>query len=178
MSRSKLVVKGEKYDSSDRVRADRTDLLYSHIPEGETLVSIKDLNVTYRTDEKTTVAVDDLSFDIKKGELVSIVGPSGCGKSTILRCISGLLQPTSGEILIGGNKYKVASAAAGAAGSASLIFQPCVAPQTTKTKPTMNATSARARRGVSSTSSTGVSGRASSAPYIKLAVGSLRILRA
>jgi len=117
MSRSKLVVKGDKYDSSDRVRADRTDLLYSHIPEGETLVSIKDLNVTYRTDEKTTVAVDDLSFDIKKGELVSIVGPSGCGKSTILRCISGLLQPTSGEILIGGNKCTTAGSDRG------MVFQ-------------------------------------------------------
>ncbi|MBR2255570.1 MAG: ABC transporter ATP-binding protein [Candidatus Methanomethylophilaceae archaeon] len=117
MSRSKLVVKGEKYDSSDRVRADRTDLLYSHIPEGETLVSIKDLNVTYRTDEKTTVAVDDFSFDIKKGELVSIVGPSGCGKSTILRCISGLLQPTSGEILIGGNKCTTAGSDRG------MVFQ-------------------------------------------------------
>jgi len=103
MSKSEMVIEGERYKSSDRIRADRTDLLYKDIPEGETLVEIKDLNVVYRSDDKTTVAVDDLSFDIKKGELVSIVGPSGCGKSTILRCISGLLQPTSGEIRIGGN---------------------------------------------------------------------------
>ncbi len=101
MSKTEMVIEGERYDSKDRVRADRTDQLYADIPQGETLVKIENLNVTYRTDEKTTVAVNNLSFDIKKGELISIVGPSGCGKSTILRCISGLLQPTSGTITIG-----------------------------------------------------------------------------
>jgi len=49
------------------------------------------------------VAVDDFTLDIKKGELVAIVGPSGCGKTTILRCIAGLLQPTSGTVKIGDN---------------------------------------------------------------------------
>ena len=92
-----IVILGKKYSSKDRVRADRTDKLYEDIPEGETLLKIEDLNVTYRTDNSTTVAVDNISFDIKKGELLSIVGPSGCGKSTILRCIGGLLQPTSGK---------------------------------------------------------------------------------
>jgi len=101
MSKEELVIEGQKYDSKDRIRADRTDMLYKDIPEGSPLVKIRDLNVTYRTDEKTTVAVDNISFDINKGELISIVGPSGCGKSTILRCISGLLQPTSGTIMIG-----------------------------------------------------------------------------
>lgn len=103
MTKTEIVVEGEKYNSKDRVRADRTDLLYKDIPEGEPLVKVRDLNVTYRTDEKSTVAVDNISFDIRKGELLSIVGPSGCGKSTILRCISGLLQPTSGTIQIGDN---------------------------------------------------------------------------
>lgn len=84
-----------------KTRADRTDDLYRDIPEGETLMKIDKLHVTYRTDENETVAVDDFSLDVKKGELVSIVGPSGCGKTTILRCIAGLLQPTSGTIMIG-----------------------------------------------------------------------------
>jgi len=117
MSKEELVIEGEKYDPSDRVRADRTDLLYEHIPEGDPLVTVRDLNVTYRTDEKTTVAVDNISFDIRKGELVSIVGPSGCGKSTILRCISGLLQPTSGTIMIGDNKCTTAGSDRG------MVFQ-------------------------------------------------------
>jgi NitT/TauT family transport system ATP-binding protein len=98
-----IVVEGNKrVKRSERVRADRTDQLYKDIPEGETLMSIKNLRVVYRTDESETVAVEDFSLDVKKGELVSIVGPSGCGKTTILRCIAGLLQPTSGTITMGG----------------------------------------------------------------------------
>ncbi|MWV64393.1 ATP-binding cassette domain-containing protein [Halorubrum sp. JWXQ-INN 858] len=53
-------------------------------------------------DEGTIVAVDDLSLDIDDGEMIIVVGPSGCGKSTTLRCIAGLTDPTSGEILIDG----------------------------------------------------------------------------
>ncbi|MBQ3685239.1 MAG: ABC transporter ATP-binding protein [Candidatus Methanomethylophilaceae archaeon] len=112
-----IVIKGKRFSSADRVRADRTDKLYEHIPEGEPLVKIENLNVTYRTDEKTTVAVDNLSFNIMKGELVAIVGPSGCGKSTILRCISGLLQPTSGTIMIGDKECTTAGSDRG------MVFQ-------------------------------------------------------
>ena len=97
----KIKIEGEKYKASDRVRADRTDELYKDIPEGGTLMSIDHLRVVYRTDDSETVAVDDFTLDVKKGELISVVGPSGCGKTTILRSIAGLLQPTSGTILIG-----------------------------------------------------------------------------
>ena len=48
-----------------------------------------------------TVAVDDLNIDIKDGELIGLLGPSGCGKSTTLYMISGLKQPTEGEIWFG-----------------------------------------------------------------------------
>ncbi|HAP76413.1 MAG TPA: ABC transporter ATP-binding protein [Acidimicrobiaceae bacterium] len=44
-----------------------------------------------------THAVDDVSFDVRPGEFVSVVGPSGCGKSTLLRIASGLERHTSGE---------------------------------------------------------------------------------
>jgi NitT/TauT family transport system ATP-binding protein len=46
-------------------------------------------------------ALDKVSFQVKKGEFVSLVGPSGCGKSTLLRLISGLISPSSGEIRVG-----------------------------------------------------------------------------
>ena len=105
MSEPKIKIEGEKW-GKQRTRADRTDELYAHIPEGETLMKIENLRVVYRTDDKETVAVDDFTIDVKKGELISIVGPSGCGKTTILRSIAGLLQPTSGTIKIGDNEVK------------------------------------------------------------------------
>lgn len=47
-------------------------------------------------------ALDDISFNINKGELVSLLGPNGAGKSTIIRILCGYLQPDRGEVLING----------------------------------------------------------------------------
>ena len=115
--RPKIKIEGKKYSSADRVRADRTDELYKHIPEGETLMKIENLRVVYRTDDSETVAVDDFTLDVKKGELISIIGPSGCGKTTILRSIAGLLQPTSGRITIDGRECTTAGSDRG------MVFQ-------------------------------------------------------
>lgn len=48
----------------------------------------------------------DISFDIKDGEFLTLLGPSGCGKTTILRCIAGLEDINSGDILLNGNSIK------------------------------------------------------------------------
>ena len=50
----------------------------------------------------TTVGSDNVSFDVKKGEIFVLIGLSGSGKSTIIRCLNMLHQPTSGEILFNG----------------------------------------------------------------------------
>ena len=47
-------------------------------------------------------AVDDVNFEVEKGNLLVLLGPSGCGKTTTLRCVGGLEQPESGEIVIDG----------------------------------------------------------------------------
>ena len=56
------------------------------------------------------LAVDNVSFDVEKGELVSLLGPSGCGKSTILRIIAGLEQPDTGSVFLNGRNVNSLSA--------------------------------------------------------------------
>ncbi|MCB0092299.1 MAG: ATP-binding cassette domain-containing protein [Caldilineaceae bacterium] len=51
---------------------------------------------------KTVRAVDNISFEVQKGELVGYLGPNGAGKSTTIKILSGLLTPTSGEVRING----------------------------------------------------------------------------
>jgi NitT/TauT family transport system ATP-binding protein len=62
-------------------------------------------------------ALDSISFEVMKGEFVSIVGPSGCGKSTLLRIIAGLSRPSSGEVHIDGKPVT------GPASDKGFIFQ-------------------------------------------------------
>nr|WP_308699333.1 ATP-binding cassette domain-containing protein [Mycoplasma zalophi] len=61
-------------------------------------IEIKDLVIDFGD----AIAVDNVSFSINKGELVTLLGPSGSGKSTTLNAISGLLKPTSGKIFFSG----------------------------------------------------------------------------
>lgn len=49
----------------------------------------------------SVTAVDNVSFEVEKGEFLALLGPSGCGKTTILRCIAGLETPDQGDIYIG-----------------------------------------------------------------------------
>ncbi|GAA2287076.1 ABC transporter ATP-binding protein [Streptomyces ruber] len=50
-----------------------------------------------------TTAVDDLSFEVAEGELITLVGPSGCGKTTTMKMVNRLIEPTSGRILLDGD---------------------------------------------------------------------------
>lgn len=72
------------------------------------IISVEDLTFEYvsRNDEtgEETVsrAIDGVSFQIQKGEFVSIVGMNGSGKSTLARCLNGLLLPASGDVFVAG----------------------------------------------------------------------------
>ncbi|MEO8252251.1 MAG: ABC transporter ATP-binding protein [Chloroflexota bacterium] len=66
------------------------------------VVSLSGVNKTFATAGSGTVALTDISLDIRRGEFVSLIGPSGCGKSTLLRLIGDLTEPTAGKIEING----------------------------------------------------------------------------
>lgn len=64
------------------------------------IVKLKDVDLSYFSTNSETPALKKVSFNVQKGDFVSIVGPSGCGKTTILSLISGLLKATSGEVVV------------------------------------------------------------------------------
>lgn len=68
----------------------------------EKILEIKNICKNYQAKNGEIEALKNISFDVKKGEFISIIGPSGCGKSTLLSIISGLENKTSGEIYING----------------------------------------------------------------------------
>lgn len=69
----------------------------------EPLVQVKNLCKYFQVSRTGTLkAVDDVSFDIRKGETVSLVGESGCGKSTTGRCMIRLYEPTKGQVIYDG----------------------------------------------------------------------------
>jgi putative ABC transport system ATP-binding protein len=63
------------------------------------MIKITDLEKIYKTEELQTIALNKLSFEVKKGEFIAVMGPSGCGKSTLLN-ILGLLDDSDGGSFI------------------------------------------------------------------------------
>ena len=74
------------------------------------------LGLTYSDHGRSVSALNDVSFEVRRGEFVSLVGPSGCGKTTILHVLAGLLAPTAGTV-------QVLDEMPGQPHAASLVFQ-------------------------------------------------------
>lgn len=66
------------------------------------VLSVEGVRKAYQTPQGETVALQDISFSMEKGDFYSLVGPSGCGKSTLLSIIAGTLSPTAGRVQVAG----------------------------------------------------------------------------
>lgn len=64
------------------------------------MLKVENLKRYYKTNDVEVRALDGVSFDVEKGEFISIIGASGSGKSTLLHLLGGLDYPTSGKVLI------------------------------------------------------------------------------
>jgi len=75
----------------------------------EVFLAGKNLTRVFGHGDKRTVAVDNVDFEFRRGEIVSIVGESGSGKTTLAKMVLGLLNPTSGEIFYEGKPRDISS---------------------------------------------------------------------
>jgi NitT/TauT family transport system ATP-binding protein len=66
------------------------------------VLSVHGLSKRYRAQADDRLVLDGIDLDVVRGEILCIVGPSGTGKTTLLRCMSGLLQPTDGVVMVDG----------------------------------------------------------------------------
>ncbi len=71
---------------------------------GGVKLRVEHMGVTFPRGSQTVEVLQDVNLDVQAGEFICLIGPSGCGKSTMLNALSGFLQPTSGSVLIDGER--------------------------------------------------------------------------
>ncbi len=74
------------------------------------MIEVKHITKHFNSNGKLVRAIEDISFDVKKGEIVSFLGGSGCGKTTLLNLLAGFLKADDGYVSINGNKIEKPSA--------------------------------------------------------------------
>lgn len=73
-----------------------------------TEIALQNVSMRYTADQSATLALQNVSLNIAKGEFISLLGPSGCGKTTLLRIIADLLQPSEGTVEVAGDSPREA----------------------------------------------------------------------
>ena len=84
---------------------------------GVILAELRNVSKSFASDGRELVVLRDISLAIPSGAVVAVLGPSGCGKSTLLRILTGLIPPTSGEVLCHGHPLR------GIHPTAAIVFQ-------------------------------------------------------
>ena len=88
----------------------------------KTEIALDKVGMVYPTEGGSVTALTGVSFDIRRGEFISLLGPSGCGKTTLLRIIAGLLQNTQGTVTVAG----MTPSQARESGEMGMVFQSAV----------------------------------------------------
>jgi NitT/TauT family transport system ATP-binding protein len=73
-------------------------------PTRRPVIEMRGVSKTYRTRDGDVPSLQPIDFTVGEGEFVVVVGPSGCGKTTLLKMLAGLLQPSSGDVVVEGKK--------------------------------------------------------------------------
>jgi NitT/TauT family transport system ATP-binding protein len=92
-------------------------LMAVSVEETARALTIESLSKTYVSRQSESVAIGEVSFDVREREFVTVVGPSGCGKTTLLKIIAGLLEPSAGRATFAG------TAVTGPMSAMALVFQ-------------------------------------------------------
>ena len=74
------------------------------MPVSNARLAVRALTVAYNSGKRSLVALRDLSLALAAGELVGLVGPNGCGKTTLIRAVTKVVKPVSGEVQICGDE--------------------------------------------------------------------------
>jgi len=72
--------------------------------ENKTLLEMRDVSKTFRKDGSDVLVLQDVNFSICEGEFVCILGPTGCGKSVTLQIVAGLIEQTTGSVILDGKE--------------------------------------------------------------------------
>ncbi|MCR4524192.1 ABC transporter ATP-binding protein [Bosea sp. 47.2.35] len=108
---------GSHPEDDEDMRAANAKLRLASDTTDEVDLVIQDVSMRFNTREGTVTAVDGVSFEIKRGEFVSIIGPSGCGKSTVFNILGGLVRGYEGSVTVGGEQIS------GPHASIGMVFQ-------------------------------------------------------